>query len=61
MPVYKKITYAQAINQGIHQAMKLSKNVMIMGQLIDYKPEFPIEKGYRKYIEWYKNMSLNNE
>ena len=38
MPVYKKITYAQAINQGIHQAMKLSKNVMIMGQLIDYKP-----------------------
>ena len=30
-------------------------------ELIDYKPEFPIEKGYRKYIEWYKNMSLNNE
>ena len=38
MPVYKKITYAQAINQGMHQAMKLSNNVMVMGQLIDYKP-----------------------
>ena len=37
MPVYKKITYAQAINQGMHQAMKLSNDVMVMGQLIDYK------------------------
>ena len=33
----KKITYAEAINQGMHQAMQLSKNVMVMGQLIDYK------------------------
>ena len=33
----KKITYAEAINQGMHQAMQLSKNVMAMGQLIDYK------------------------
>ena len=36
--MYKKITYAQAINQATHQAMNLQKNVMIMGQLIDYKP-----------------------
>jgi|TARA_Y100000031_G_scaffold147432_1_gene182489 pyruvate dehydrogenase E1 component beta subunit len=34
--VNKKITYAQAINQGMHQAMQLSSNVMVMGQLIDY-------------------------
>ena len=32
----KLITYAEAINQGMHQAMQLSKNVMVMGQLIDY-------------------------
>ena len=38
MSIYKKITYAQAINQATHQAMELSKNVMVMGQLIDYKP-----------------------
>ena len=38
MSIYKKITYAKAINQATHQAMELSKNVMVMGQLIDYKP-----------------------
>ena len=38
MSIYKKITYAEAINQATHQAMKLSKDVMVMGQLIDYKP-----------------------
>jgi len=32
----KSITYAEAINQGMHQAMQLSKDVMVMGQLIDY-------------------------
>ena len=32
----KSITYAEAINQGMHQAMELSDNVMVMGQLIDY-------------------------
>tara|TARA_Y100000294_G_C8503561_1_gene315846 strand:- start:48 stop:1025 length:978 start_codon:yes stop_codon:yes gene_type:complete len=32
----QSITYAEAINQGMHQAMQLSKNVMVMGQLIDY-------------------------
>ena len=36
--MYKNIIYSQAINQATHQAMKLQKNVMIMGQLIDYKP-----------------------
>ena len=36
--MYKKITYAQAINQATHQAMELQNNVMIMGQLINYKP-----------------------
>jgi len=30
------MTYADAINQGMHQAMQLSKDVMVMGQLIDY-------------------------
>jgi len=38
VPSYKEITYAQAINEGMHQAMELDKNVMVMGQLIDYKP-----------------------
>ena len=38
MPTYKKITYAEAINQGMHQAMELDKDVMVMGQMIDYKP-----------------------
>ncbi len=38
MSIYKKITYSEAINQGMHQAMELSKDVMVMGQLIDYKP-----------------------
>ena len=36
MAMNKSITYAEAINQGMHQAMQLSKNVMEMGQLIDY-------------------------
>jgi len=36
--MYKKITYAAAINQATHQAMKLSKSVMIMGQHIDFSP-----------------------
>ena len=38
MKKIKKITYAEAINQGIHQAMQLDKNVITMGQLINYKP-----------------------
>ena len=31
----KVISYSQAINQGMKQAMELSKDVMVMGQLID--------------------------
>jgi len=38
MSKYKKITYAEAINQAMHQAMDLSEDVITMGQLIDYKP-----------------------
>ena len=38
MSVYRKITYAQAINQAMHQAMQLDKKVITLGQLIDYKP-----------------------
>ncbi|MFL2875807.1 MAG: alpha-ketoacid dehydrogenase subunit beta [Candidatus Pelagibacter sp.] len=36
--MYKNITYAEAINQATRQAMELKNNVMIMGQLINYKP-----------------------
>ena len=25
-------------------------------RLINYKPKFNIEKGYKTYIEWYKKM-----
>ena len=25
-------------------------------KLLDYKPQFEIEKGYTKYIEWYKDF-----
>ena len=38
MSIYKKLTYAEAINQGMHQAMELNEDVIVMGQLIDYKP-----------------------
>ena len=38
MSTYKKLTYAEAINQGMHQAMELNEDVIVMGQLIDYKP-----------------------
>ena len=36
--MYKKISYFEAIREGTLQAMKLDKNVMLMGQLVDYKP-----------------------
>ena len=32
----KRISYSQAINDATSQAMKMSKDVIIMGQLIDY-------------------------
>lgn len=34
----RKITYAEAINEGLRQAMELSRDVILMGQLVDYKP-----------------------
>jgi nucleoside-diphosphate-sugar epimerase len=30
-------------------------------ELLKYKPKLPLEIGYRKYIEWYKNFLLSNE
>lgn len=33
-----KCSYAEALNQGLSQAMELSDRVMVMGQLVDYKP-----------------------
>ena len=29
---------------------------VIHDKILDYKPQWPIEKGYRKYIEWYNNI-----
>jgi len=37
-PAMHEITYAQAIAQGLQQAMELSPDVILMGQLIDYSP-----------------------
>ena len=37
-PTTNKLTYAQAIAQGLEQAMELSPDVILMGQLIDYSP-----------------------
>ena len=34
----RKISYAEAINEGLRQSMELSTDVVIMGQLVDYKP-----------------------
>jgi len=34
----KNISYAQAINQALFQAMAHDKSVVIMGQLVDYSP-----------------------
>jgi len=33
----RKITYAQAINEALLQAMELSPEVIVLGQLVDYK------------------------
>lgn len=32
-----ELTYAKAINQALHQAMELSPDVIVLGQLVDYK------------------------
>jgi len=34
----RRLTYAEAINEGLHQAMELSQDVIVLGQLVDYKP-----------------------
>ena len=34
----RKLTYAQAINEALSQAMGLSPDVIVLGQLVDYKP-----------------------
>lgn len=33
----REISYAAAINEALHQAMQLSEDVVVMGQLVDYK------------------------
>lgn len=35
--MFKKMTYAQTINETLHIAMKKDKNVCVIGQLVDYK------------------------
>lgn len=37
-PATRNVTYAQAIAQGLQQAMELSPDVILLGQLIDYSP-----------------------
>lgn len=34
----ERISYAEAINQGIKQSMEINKDVFVMGQLIEYSP-----------------------
>lgn len=34
----QKCSYAEALNQGLRQAMELSDRVLVLGQLVDYKP-----------------------
>ena len=36
--VHPEMSYAEALNQGLQQAMELNKDVVVMGQLVDYKP-----------------------
>src|SRR3989338_4393753 len=33
----RRLTYAQAINEALFQAMELSSEVIVLGQLVDYK------------------------
>jgi pyruvate/2-oxoglutarate/acetoin dehydrogenase E1 component len=33
----RQLSYAQAINEALHQAMALSEKVVVLGQLVDYK------------------------
>lgn len=34
----RTLTYAQAIGQGLQQAMELNREVVLLGQLVDYSP-----------------------
>lgn len=34
----RQLTYAEALNEGLRQAMELSPDVIVLGQLVDYKP-----------------------
>ena len=47
----RQLTYAEAINEGLHQAMELSSDVIVLGQLVDYKPGiFGTTKGLVDYF-----------
>jgi pyruvate dehydrogenase E1 component beta subunit len=35
---HPEISYAEALNQGLRQAMELSDSVVVLGQLVDYAP-----------------------
>ncbi|HUO44198.1 MAG TPA: transketolase C-terminal domain-containing protein [Burkholderiales bacterium] len=37
LPAMKQLTYAQALQQGMSQAMELDERVFLAGQLVDYK------------------------
>lgn len=37
-PTHPVITYADALRQGLEQAMELSERVFVVGQLVDYAP-----------------------
>tara|TARA_B100000767_G_scaffold275746_1_gene314991 strand:- start:3122 stop:4117 length:996 start_codon:yes stop_codon:yes gene_type:complete len=34
----KNLSYAEAINEGLHQSMSLNKDIYMFGQLVDYSP-----------------------
>lgn len=36
--IVTELSYSQAINQGLAQAMEMDASVLVMGQLVDYKP-----------------------
>ncbi len=37
-PPTEELTYAEALRQGLEQALELSERVMVVGQLVDYAP-----------------------
>ena len=37
-PVHPEISYAEALRQGLQQAMEASDRVLVIGQLVDYEP-----------------------